>query len=68
MADRRRVPPGVELLEWTGRDVAVGTVAVSFVFAGGRVTVHNALDENGIELAEPDPRWRRHHVGGAKIS
>ncbi|WP_406327357.1 hypothetical protein [Streptomyces sp. NBC_00203] len=43
----------VELLEWTGPDVAQGAVDVSFVFPQGRVTVFNALDENGLSF---DPR------------
>lgn len=51
----------VELLEWKPyADMADGMVAVSFVFPCGRVTVCNALDENGLEFGEPDSRYRRH--------
>ncbi|MGI5347075.1 hypothetical protein ACQEU8_02640 [Streptomyces sp. CA-250714] len=51
---------GVELLEWTGPDLARGTVSLSFVFAQGRVTVFNALDENGLGFGPPDRRQRCH--------
>ncbi|MFG2533346.1 hypothetical protein [Streptomyces sp. NPDC048516] len=50
----------VELLEWAGRDLARGNVDVSFVFGVGRVTVFNALDENGLSFAPPDRRQRSH--------
>lgn len=50
----------IEILEWTGDDLAHGTVAVSFVFPEARLTVFNALDENGLTLEPPDPRYRRH--------
>lgn len=46
---------GVELLAWTGKDAAEGNVDVSFVFPDARVTVFNALDENGLGF---DPRQR----------
>ncbi|MCL8017994.1 hypothetical protein [Streptomyces sp. AS02] len=51
---------GVELLEWTGRDLARGNVDVSFVFETCRVTVFNALDENGLSFAPPDRHQRSH--------
>ncbi|MGW6984226.1 hypothetical protein ACWGE1_33085 [Streptomyces sp. NPDC054932] len=50
----------VELLEWTGRDMARGSVDVGFVFETGRVTVFNALDENGLSFAPPDRHQRPH--------
>ncbi|MFK0214509.1 MULTISPECIES: hypothetical protein [unclassified Streptomyces] len=50
----------VELLEWTGEDVAQGNVDVSLTFGTGRVTVFNALDENGLSFAPPGPDQRRH--------
>ncbi|GAA2366125.1 hypothetical protein [Streptomyces cuspidosporus] len=53
----------VQLLEWTGHDAARGTVEVGFVFARGRITVHNALDENGLSFDPPDPRSRPYPVG-----
>ncbi|MCQ4045980.1 hypothetical protein ACFOSC_19930 [Streptantibioticus rubrisoli] len=52
----------VELLEWTGNDLARGNVDVSFVFDGSRVTVFNALDENGLSFAPPDRHQRAHTV------
>ncbi|WP_328443512.1 hypothetical protein OG780_43910 [Streptomyces sp. NBC_00386] len=51
---------GVELLEWTGRDLAQGNIDVSFVFGTSRVTVFNALDENGLSFDLPDGRQRSH--------
>ncbi|WP_106398876.1 hypothetical protein [Actinocorallia populi] len=57
-----RALTAVELLEWSGRDMAHGMVAVSFVFDDGRITVHNALDENGLELTPPDPHYRVHRL------
>ncbi|MFC8277473.1 hypothetical protein ACFUJR_34040 [Streptomyces sp. NPDC057271] len=51
---------GVELLQWTGRDMASGNVDVSFVFESGRVTVFNALDENGVSFGPPGPSRRSH--------
>ncbi|MGN9796143.1 hypothetical protein ACTMTU_34295 [Streptomyces sp. OZ13] len=47
----------VELLEWRGQDMARGMVAVSMVLAQGRVTVHNALDENGLAFGPPEPEY-----------
>ncbi|MFI0732130.1 hypothetical protein ACH4S9_24515 [Streptomyces sp. NPDC021225] len=53
----------VELLEWTGTDAARGTVDVGFVFPHGRITVYNALDENGLSFAPPHPLSRPHPLG-----
>ncbi|HEX7308079.1 hypothetical protein [Lentzea sp.] len=53
----------VELLEWAGGDMADGMVAVSLVFAEGRVTVSNALDENGLEFGGPSSGYRVHRLG-----
>ncbi|MFD9949928.1 hypothetical protein ACFWYW_20270 [Nonomuraea sp. NPDC059023] len=47
----------VELLEWTGDDMAQGMVAVGFLFPHGRLTIYNALDENGMEFGDPDQRY-----------
>jgi hypothetical protein len=47
----------VELLEWRGQDMARGMVAVSIVLAHGRVTVHNALDENGLAFGPPEHEY-----------
>ncbi|MFJ7128029.1 hypothetical protein [Streptomyces sp. NPDC098101] len=55
-----RVLQDVELLEWRGDDAAWGTVAVGFVFPHGRVTVFNALDENGLGFTAPEPSYERH--------
>jgi len=52
----------VELLEWTGRDMARGVVDLGFVFPHGRFTVINAMDENGLEFTEPGTSYRRHRV------
>ncbi|QIS07463.1 hypothetical protein F5X71_16545 [Nocardia brasiliensis] len=51
----------VELLEWRPphHDIATGMVAVSFVFADDRVTVSNALDENGLEYGVPQADYIR---------
>ncbi|MFF5934047.1 hypothetical protein [Streptomyces sp. NPDC012508] len=49
-----------ELLEWTGRDVALGNVDLSLVFEERRVTVFNALDENGLSFDPPGPNQRPH--------
>ena len=43
----------VELVEWTGNDMASGMVSVRFTLTGGTLTVHNALDENGLEFEKP---------------
>ncbi|MEV5123361.1 hypothetical protein AB0K49_11190 [Streptomyces decoyicus] len=54
---------GVELLEWTGRDMARGSVDVSFDFEVNRATVFNALDENGLSFGPPGPRQRPYALG-----
>ncbi|GAB3884435.1 hypothetical protein GCM10027612_18140 [Microbispora bryophytorum subsp. camponoti] len=38
-------------------DMAQGMVAVGFLFPHGRVTIYNALDENGMEFGDPDQRY-----------
>ncbi|MFF3327296.1 hypothetical protein [Streptomyces sp. NPDC002889] len=48
----------LELLEWTGRDLAQGNIDVSFVFMEKRANVFNALDENGLSFGSPDQRQR----------
>ncbi|MFD8531554.1 hypothetical protein ACFV0L_29450 [Streptosporangium canum] len=53
----------VELLEWEGEDMAQGMVAVSFAFPNGRVTIYNALDENGMEFEPPDHRYTHQKLG-----
>jgi len=40
----------VELIENTGGDLAHGMVSPSFLLSGGRLTVHNAMDENGLTV------------------
>ncbi|MHA4950711.1 hypothetical protein ACX27O_25625 [Micromonospora sp. SD19] len=52
----------VELLEYTGGDLADGTVALGLRFADGWLTIYNALDENGIEVGELSPQYRRHRL------
>jgi hypothetical protein len=52
----------VELLSWTGADLAYGMVAVGFLFPHGRVTIYNALDENGMEFEDPDQRYARRRL------
>ncbi|MEV4291760.1 hypothetical protein AB0K40_40170 [Nonomuraea bangladeshensis] len=52
----------VELLEWKGDDLAHGTVAVGFLFPHDRLTIYNALDENGMEFEEPDHRYTRQRL------
>ncbi|MEV6201506.1 hypothetical protein AB0M64_16245 [Streptomyces sp. NPDC051771] len=55
----------VALLEWlpTGRDLAVGTVAVEFAFAGDCLRISNGLDENRIEVGRTEPDYVRHRLG-----
>ncbi|MGP3934557.1 hypothetical protein [Nonomuraea sp. KM88] len=53
----------VELLTWMGADMAQGMVAVGFLLPDGRVTIYNALDENGMEFTGPDQRYARHKLG-----
>ncbi|MER5258085.1 hypothetical protein [Streptomyces sp. NPDC002855] len=48
----------VDLLDWGGRGQAWVNGDISFVFATGRVTVFNAMDENGLSFTPPDPRQR----------
>ncbi len=55
----------VALLEWrpAGRDLAAGTVAVEFAFAGDRLRIVNGLDENRIEVGAAHPDYIRHRLG-----
>lgn len=55
----------VALLEWrpAERDLAAGTVAVEFVFAGDRLRIVNGLDENRIEAGVARPEYVRHRMG-----
>lgn len=55
----------VALLEWwpAGRDLAAGTVAVEFAFAGGCLRIVNGLDENRIEVGGAQPDYIRHRLG-----
>ncbi|MFF7205492.1 hypothetical protein [Streptomyces sp. NPDC008141] len=48
----------VELLEWTGRDVVLGNIDISFVFEEKRATVFNAGDENGLSFDPPQRQQR----------
>jgi hypothetical protein len=50
----------VNILEWTGSDLAHGTIAVSFVFAEGQVTISNGLDENHLAFNQPLAAYRSH--------
>jgi hypothetical protein len=50
----------VDILEWTGSDLAHGTIAVSFVFAEGQVTISNGLDENHLAFNQPPADYRSH--------
>ncbi|MFG2645054.1 hypothetical protein ACGFYP_29260 [Streptomyces sp. NPDC048370] len=54
----------VALLEWrpADRDLAAGTVAVEFAFAGGCLRIVNGLDENCIELGVAQPDYVRHRL------
>ncbi|MGW3682313.1 hypothetical protein [Streptomyces prasinus] len=52
----------VELLEWTGSDMAQGTVAVSFRFPDDQLTIANALDENELTFGPPESRYQRHSL------
>ncbi|MFE6844677.1 hypothetical protein [Streptomyces sp. NPDC057686] len=51
---------GAELLEWIVGNVAGSTADVSFVFPDARLTVFNALDENGLTFDPPGPDQRVH--------
>ncbi|MEV4140492.1 hypothetical protein AB0J72_51050 [Dactylosporangium sp. NPDC049742] len=53
----------VELLEWTGGDMADGSVAVGLDLGQTWLVVYNALDENGLEHHPPGPSYRRHRLG-----
>jgi hypothetical protein len=59
---RDQVLMDVELLEWRGRDLAHGSVAVGFTFANGRIEIFNALDENGLSFDPPDPNYQRYSL------
>ncbi|MFF1614353.1 hypothetical protein ACFVYA_41905 [Amycolatopsis sp. NPDC058278] len=57
----------VELLQWTTPNTPKshggtyeGSVAVSFVFETGRITIVNALDENVLEFGAPHAHWKCH--------
>ncbi|MER8235115.1 hypothetical protein [Streptomyces sp. NPDC094049] len=54
----------VALLEWRppGHDLAAGTVAVEFAFAGDCLRIANGLDENRIEVGEAQPNYVRHQL------
>lgn len=52
----------VELLEYVGGDMADGSVALGLGFADDWLTIYNALDENGIEVGEISPQYRRHRL------
>ncbi|MFD6875642.1 MULTISPECIES: hypothetical protein [unclassified Streptomyces] len=55
----------VALLEWrpAGHDLATGTVAVEFAFAGDRLRIANGLDENRMEVGGAQPGYVRHGLG-----
>ncbi|MGW7313926.1 hypothetical protein [Streptomyces sp. NPDC054854] len=55
----------VALLEWrpAGHDLATGTVAVEFAFAGDRLRIANGLDENRMEVGAAQPGYVRHGLG-----
>ncbi|MFE4872090.1 hypothetical protein [Streptomyces sp. NPDC056682] len=55
----------VTLLEWrpADHDLAAGTVAVEFGFAGGCLRIVNGLDENRIEVDAAQPEYIRHRLG-----
>jgi hypothetical protein len=50
----------VELLEWCRQalDFGNGTMAISFDFGPERLTIANGLDENNLELGQPDSHYR----------
>lgn len=50
----------IELLEWRGNDAAQGMAAIGFVFPHSRVTVFNALDENGLSFTAHEPGYVPH--------
>lgn len=55
----------VTLLEWrpAGHDLAAGTVALEFVFAGDYLRIVNGLDENRIEVGAAHQDYVRHGLG-----
>ncbi|MDA5284722.1 hypothetical protein [Streptomyces sp. Isolate_45] len=55
----------VALLEWrpAGHDLATGTVAVEFAFAGDCLRIANGLDENRMEVGGAQPGYVRHRLG-----
>ena len=57
---RGRTLRDLELLAWAGDDLARGTLALSFRFPDARLTVVNALDENGLAFGPPDGRYHGH--------
>ncbi|MFI8892527.1 hypothetical protein [Streptomyces paradoxus] len=59
---RDQILQDVQLLEWTGNDMARGALAVNFRFPDGQLTIANALDENELILGPPDARYRRHSL------
>lgn len=46
-----------DLFRYSGPDMADGMCAPSFLFEHDRLIVSNALDENGLEFGDPDPRY-----------
>jgi hypothetical protein len=54
----------VALLEWrpSALDLADGTVAVEFVFDGGRFHIANGLDENTIDIGQAHPDFVRRRL------
>jgi hypothetical protein len=52
----------IDLLEWTTLDAAAGMIAPTFVFPTGRLTIHNALDENALSFTTPDPAYQPHRI------
>jgi hypothetical protein len=52
----------VWLLEWRGRDMAEGMVAVHLRFDDGQATVYNALDENGLSFDQPEATYAWHAI------
>jgi len=53
----------VDLLAWSGLDLAHGSPAIGLVFdGGGGLTIYNALDENGLDFDAPRPEYRKHRL------
>ncbi|MFB8230655.1 hypothetical protein [Cellulosimicrobium sp. NPDC055967] len=60
---RGRVVVDVELLEWLGRDMAYGSLAIGLLFeSGDRLTIYNALDENGLTFDAPLAEYRAYRL------